>query len=113
MLKIEEVRAFCENKDSVIYTKLATSICPEIFGMKEVKKALLLLMIGGVNKEMVDGMKIRGNINYLLMGDPGVAKSQLLLIISLHSPQEASILQARDPRESVSLLSLRTPLLVS
>ena len=37
--------------------------------------ALLLLMVGGVTKEMNDGMKIRGNVNVLLMGDPGVAKS--------------------------------------
>ena len=51
------------------------SICPEIFGMEEVKSALLLLMVGGVTKEMSDGMKIRGQINALLMGDPGVAKS--------------------------------------
>jgi DNA replication licensing factor MCM7 len=58
-----------------LYTRLASSICPEIFGMDEVKKALLLLMIGGVTKEMIDGMKIRGNINVLLMGDPGIAKS--------------------------------------
>ena len=43
--------------------------------MDEVKKALLLLMIGGVTKELIDGMKIRGNINVLLMGDPGIAKS--------------------------------------
>jgi DNA replication licensing factor MCM7 len=46
--------------------------------MYEVKKALLLLMVSGVTKEMADGMKIRGNVNVLLMGDPGVAKSQLL-----------------------------------
>jgi DNA replication licensing factor MCM7 len=32
-------------------------------------------MVGGVNKEMSDGMRIRGTINVLLMGDPGVAKS--------------------------------------
>ena len=43
--------------------------------MEEVKLALLLLMVGGITKEMNDGMKIRGNINVLLMGDPGVAKS--------------------------------------
>ena len=55
--------------------------------MDEVKKALLLLMIGGVTKEMVDGMKIRGNINVLLMGDPGVAKSQLLKHIATFAPR--------------------------
>lgn len=54
---------------------MSMSICPEIFGMEEVKSALLLLMVGGVTKEMNDGMKIRGQINALLMGDPGVAKS--------------------------------------
>jgi DNA replication licensing factor MCM7 len=70
-----------------LYTRLASSICPEIFGMDEVKKALLLLMIGGVTKEMVDGMKIRGNINVLLMGDPGIAKSQMLKHISTFAPR--------------------------
>jgi DNA replication licensing factor MCM7 len=43
--------------------------------MEEIKQALLLLMIGGVTKEMKDGMRIRGHLNSLLMGDPGVAKS--------------------------------------
>ncbi len=42
------------------------------------KKALLLMMVGGVTRNMADGMKIRGDINICLMGDPGVAKSQLL-----------------------------------
>ena len=44
-------------------------------------------MIGGVTKKMDDGMKIRGNINVLLMGDPGVAKSQLLKHISSFAPR--------------------------
>ena len=44
-------------------------------------------MVGGVTKEMVDGMKIRGTINVLLMGDPGVAKSQLLKHISTFAPR--------------------------
>jgi DNA replication licensing factor MCM7 len=44
-------------------------------------------MIGGVNKEMKDGMRIRGQINALLMGDPGVAKSQLLKFISCFAPR--------------------------
>lgn len=59
------------------YARLASSIAPEIFGHLDVKKALLLLLVGGVDKRP-DGMRIRGNINICLMGDPGVAKSQLL-----------------------------------
>lgn len=59
------------------YSKLATSIAPEIYGHEDVKKALLLLLVGGVDRRP-DGMKIRGNIHICLMGDPGVAKSQLL-----------------------------------
>jgi DNA replication licensing factor MCM7 len=70
-----------------VYELLAKSIAPEIFGHLDVKKALLLLLIGGVNKEVGDGMKIRGDINICLMGDPGVAKSQLLKYISKVAPR--------------------------
>uniref|UniRef100_A0A182WL62 DNA replication licensing factor MCM7 n=1 Tax=Anopheles minimus TaxID=112268 RepID=A0A182WL62_9DIPT len=59
------------------YTRIASSLAPEIYGHLDVKKALLLLLVGGVDRSP-DGMKIRGNINICLMGDPGVAKSQLL-----------------------------------
>ena len=66
-------------RDPLIYSKLARSIAPEIYGLEDVKKALLLLLVAGVTKETkTDGMKIRGDINVLLMGDPGVAKSQIL-----------------------------------
>ncbi|PAA53725.1 hypothetical protein BOX15_Mlig017658g3 [Macrostomum lignano] len=59
------------------YDQLAASIAPEIYGHEDVKKALLLLLVGGVDRNE-QGMRIRGNINICLMGDPGVAKSQLL-----------------------------------
>lgn len=70
-----------------VYELLAKSIAPEIFGHLDVKKALLLLLIGGVTKEVGDGMKIRGDINMCMMGDPGVAKSQLLKYISKVAPR--------------------------
>ncbi|KAG8970863.1 Mcm2-7 hexameric complex component [Tulasnella sp. 419] len=70
-----------------VYSKLAKSIAPEIYGHEDVKKALLLLLVGGVTKAMGDGMKIRGDINICLMGDPGVAKSQLLKYISKVAPR--------------------------
>lgn len=70
-----------------LYDFLSRSIAPEIFGHADVKKALLLQLIGGVPKEMGDGMRIRGDINICLMGDPGVAKSQLLKYITKVAPR--------------------------
>ncbi|GFO31225.1 DNA replication licensing factor mcm7 [Plakobranchus ocellatus] len=73
----EELKMVAEDD---FYDKLSSSIAPEIYGHSDVKKALLLLLVGGVDKSP-KGMKIRGNINICLMGDPGVAKSQLLSYI--------------------------------
>src|SRR2546423_776057 len=56
--KIEEIQA-----SGQMYEVLSRSIAPEIYGHQDVKKALLLLLIGGVTKEMGDGMRIRGDIN--------------------------------------------------
>ncbi|KAJ7542087.1 hypothetical protein O6H91_10G089200 [Diphasiastrum complanatum] len=64
--------------DGDIYNKLSLSIAPEIFGHEDVKKALLLLLVGAPSRQLRDGMKIRGDLHVCLMGDPGVAKSQLL-----------------------------------
>lgn len=69
-----------------LYKKLSKSIAPEIYGHEDVKRALLLMLVGGVNKDL-DGVKIRGDINICLMGDPGVAKSQLLRYVAKISPR--------------------------
>ncbi|KZT55066.1 MCM-domain-containing protein [Calocera cornea HHB12733] len=74
-------------RDPMLYDKLAQSIAPEIFGHEDVKKALLLLLVGGVTKQVGDGMRLRGDLNICLMGDPGVAKSQLLKYISKVAPR--------------------------
>ncbi|XP_020570938.1 DNA replication licensing factor MCM7 [Phalaenopsis equestris] len=65
-------------EDGDIYNKLSRSLAPEIFGHEDVKKALLLLLVGAPHRKLSDGMKIRGDLHICLMGDPGVAKSQLL-----------------------------------
>ena len=80
--QIDELRT-----DSFPYTRLANSIAPEIYGHEDVKRVLLLLLVGGVDKQTGDGLKIRGDINVCLMGDPGVAKSQLLKYISKVAPR--------------------------
>lgn len=81
----DEIEAKSQEKD--IYDNLAQSIAPEIFGHVDIKKALILLLTGGVTRKMKDGMRIRGDINVLLMGDPGVAKSQLLKHICRIAPR--------------------------
>jgi DNA replication licensing factor MCM7 len=74
-------------RDPEPYTKLAGSIAPEIYGHEDVKKALLLQLVGGSSRVLPDGMRIRGDINICLMGDPGVAKSQLLKYIAATAPR--------------------------
>lgn len=74
-----------------IYGRLAQSISPEIFGHEDVKKALLLLLCGGVARRLLDGIRIRGDIHVCLMGDPGVAKSQLLKHIVTVAPRSFSL----------------------
>ncbi|ORM40313.1 DNA replication licensing factor MCM7 [Babesia sp. Xinjiang] len=71
--------------DPDLYDRLAYSIAPEIYGHDDVKKALLLQLVGGVTREKKDGGIIRGSIHILLLGDPGVAKSQLLKKVCLIS----------------------------
>ena len=74
-------------KGADIYGRLAQSIAPEIFGHADIKKALLLLLCGGVTRRLGDGIKIRGDVHICLMGDPGVAKSQLLKDIITVAPR--------------------------
>ncbi|CAG7818629.1 unnamed protein product [Allacma fusca] len=75
-----------EIADVDFYEKLAASIAPEVYGHEDVKKTLLLMLVGGVERT-VGGLKIRGSINVCLMGDPGVAKSQLLSYIDRLAPR--------------------------
>lgn len=83
-------RVFVESKTQDIYKRLAVSIAPEIYGHLDVKRALLLTLIGGVTRVLPD-VKIRGDINLMLMGDPGVAKSQLLKQITQIAPRSVYV----------------------
>lgn len=82
---LEEIEKIKEADQA--YNRLAASVAPEIYGHEDIKKALLLMLVGGTTKETGDGMKVRGDLNICLMGDPGVAKSQLLKYISKIAPR--------------------------
>ncbi|RJU99451.1 MAG: hypothetical protein DWC04_00730 [Candidatus Poseidoniales archaeon] len=70
-----------------IYQIFTQSIAPSIFGMEYVKRSLMLQLFGGVARLNPDGTRNRGDLHILLMGDPGVAKSQLLNYMAEISPR--------------------------
>ncbi|UYV70447.1 MCM5 [Cordylochernes scorpioides] len=69
-----------------IYERIARSIAPSIFGSVDIKKAIACLLFGGSRKRLPDGLNRRGDINLLLLGDPGTAKSQLLKFVEKVAP---------------------------
>lgn len=74
-------------RDPEVYNLLTNSIAPSIFGMERIKESLMLQLFGGEAQVNEDGTRNRGDIHILLMGDPGVAKSQLLHYMSTISPR--------------------------
>ncbi len=80
-----EIKELARRPD--IYELFTNSIAPSIFGMNEIKNSLMLQLFGGVARLNEDGTRNRGDIHILLMGDPGVAKSQLLSYMSKLSPR--------------------------
>lgn len=69
-----------------LYEVFSKSIAPSIYGNDDIKKAITCLLMGGSKKILPDGMRLRGDINVLLLGDPGTAKSQLLKFVEKISP---------------------------
>ena len=61
-----------------LYDIITQSIAPAIYGLADIKKAVACQLFGGSRKHLPDGMQLRGDINVLLLGDPGTAKSQML-----------------------------------
>ncbi|CAK8676777.1 unnamed protein product [Clavelina lepadiformis] len=76
-------------KQNDVFPLLVSSLCPTIYGQDMVKAGLLLSLFGGSQKEdnQKDRMPVRGNSHILLVGDPGLGKSQLLQAVSRLAPR--------------------------
>lgn len=80
-----EIRELAD--DPGLVRKVTRSIAPTIYGNDDVKEAIALQLFGGIPKDMPDGSYLRGDIHMLLVGDPGIAKSQLLRYVVKLSPR--------------------------
>lgn len=79
------IRELAHNGD--IISRLVASFANGIYGYDEIKLAILMQLVGGVTKPKPDGSRLRGDIHVLLLGDPGVAKSEMMRVASKVSPR--------------------------
>lgn len=76
---IRKINKLSKRKD--IFDLLSQSLAPSIYGHEHIKRAILLMLMGGVEKNLENGSHLRGDINILMVGDPSTAKSQLLRFV--------------------------------
>ena len=73
--------------DEDLFKRLANSVAPQVHGHDDVKRGLLLQLFGGITKRTNDKIKLRGDINICVVGDPATAKSQFLKYICRFLPR--------------------------
>merc|ERR1719167_1525652 len=84
----DDIKAITQlSKDERIGERIIASIAPSVFGHDDIKRALALSLFGGVAKNPQEKHKVRGDINVLMCGDPGTAKSQFLKYVQSIAPR--------------------------
>lgn len=84
IMKIEKM-----SKDNNLLDNLSQSLFSSIHGSEDVKRGIILQLLGGVSKTTSTGTKLRGDVNICLVGDPSTAKSQFLKIVTDFAPVKA------------------------
>ncbi|CDP04108.1 unnamed protein product [Coffea canephora] len=83
--ELDEIQTMRNTPD--FFNKLVDSIAPTVFGHQDIKRAILLMLLGGVHKLTHEGINLRGDINVCIVGDPSCAKSQFLKYTSSLVPR--------------------------
>ncbi|TNJ26469.1 DNA replication licensing factor MCM5 [Giardia muris] len=81
---IDAFKKFAASGDTLV--RITKSIAPQIYGVENAKLAIACLLFGGTTKYTSEGMRLRGNINVLLVSDPGLGKSEMLLDAAACAP---------------------------
>jgi DNA replication licensing factor MCM6 len=81
----EKLREISESPN--VFSLLASAIAPRVTGHEDIKKGILLMLTGGVQKQTPEGVKLRGDINTCIVGDPSTAKSQFLKFVASFYPR--------------------------
>ena len=83
----DEAKILELSRDPNIHDKIINSTAPSIRGYREVKEAIALQLFGGSVKHLEDKTRLRGDIHILIVGDPGIGKSQILKYVSKLAPR--------------------------
>ncbi|KAL2345025.1 hypothetical protein Fmac_006310 [Flemingia macrophylla] len=109
---LEFVAEFAHEHGSDLFQQILQSICPSIYGHELVKAGITLALFGGVRKHSMDQNKVpvRGDIHVIIVGDPGLGKSQLLQAAAAVSPRGIYVCGNATTKAGLTVAVMKDPM---
>ncbi|KAI9122100.1 hypothetical protein K1719_006789 [Acacia pycnantha] len=109
---LEFIVKFSMEHGSDLFRQILQSICPSIYGHELVKAGITLALFGGVRKHSMDQNKVpvRGDIHVIIVGDPGLGKSQLLQAAAAVSPRGIYVCGNATTKAGLTVAVVKDPM---